>query len=806
MRLIGNFLFYLLILLATVYLVKDRFMLLLTTAKNPYIIPDNIDTNISRTYLIEKDNALYFKLSQAPKKVWLASTARFKTQNQPELVAKYQLQIDFLDSNNQVIFSHQHNTQTEVEKYLLIEQLTIPLRFFETVDYKAAKSRSVHFSKDKYLEAHTVRISLNQLTDNLKDVAISFYQRQLRDSKLSPYVTWQRMSLPDKKYRAKWHALPADFIGQSEQYAYAQYYWDPIAPNGTPGVDVQAINLYKISKQEGFWPTLLWNNQIENLADNYKAATFAVHEAEEVTFSVNHAYKEDKNYQVTVKWYPPYADLPDIKKYNISSASSQIKQSFAPGLVEITSTIPVDVSAIKYQESAFPNEKHFISTYLLSDAKTLDFKIDNFNKELIPVRIDIRQHNMINQPSHERPFSVKFQWLDKQDKVIKSGDIATNITPDIYQQIISNESYDQVSMVSSTYFILPANVNKIRLISPKEVLASLSLSFERINHSKSLPEQVRNWFDFPENVKYWHELKPQKWQQLEQLGQKYTIRVFHKPIFISPEILAGDFQSNSVPTLDDNFVWRDLMTPYIRHNRITKANPQFTYSRIKKNTKVNRLVDKDKENSAPSLFFTRKSEVPKHVDLTLNNEPIKPSIVIGKWGRINLLQKAESYQIDTNNNDIHWYLNQQEVKKDSYLARRGAFIEESAPITFNVDKTTDNTTLLLRYFSIDKRYAELSIRIKAQTSPGVYEQLTRKVHHYKLTSDDKNLGFVMQSNHRIGQEHKITINLLSDLPKGSYELEVKLNTKSKGFIALNEITTEPVSSLTTYKGVGVAHD
>jgi hypothetical protein len=390
--------------------------------------------------------------------------------------------------------------------------------------------------------------------------------------------------------------------------------------------------------------------------------------------------------------------------------------------------------------------------------------------------------------------------------VIKSGDIATNTTPDIYQQIVSTESYDQVSMASSKYFILPANVNQIRLTSPKEVLASLSLSFERIDHSKSLPEQVRNWFDFPENVKYWHELKPQKWQQLEQLGQRYPVRFFHKPIFISPEILVGDFQSNSVPTLDDDFVWRDLMTPYIRHNRIATANSQFTYSRIKTNTTVNRLVDKDKETSAPSLFFTRKSKVPQKVDLTINNELINPSMVIGKWGRINLLQKAESYQIDTNNNDIHWYLNQQEVKKDSYLARRGVFIEENSPITFNVDKTTDNTTLLLRYFSIDKRYAELSIRIKAQTSPGVYEQLTRKVHHYKLTSDDNNLGFVMQNDHRIGQEHTTTINLLSDLPNGVYELEVKLSTESKGFIALNEITTEPVSSVTTYKGVGVAHD
>jgi hypothetical protein len=806
MRFLGNVLFYLLLISATGYLLKDSFIQLLTTAKTPYIIPNDIDTDISRAYLLDEGNSLSFKLSQAPKKLWLGSTARFYSQNQPELVAEYQLQVDFLDSNGQVIYSHQHNTHTEGEKDLFIDQLTIPQRFFETVDFKAAKSRSIYFSKDKYLDALTVRVSLNQLTDNIKDVAISFYQRQRRDSKLSPYVTWQRMSEVDKKNRAKWHALPVDFIDESEQSAYAEYRWDPVAPDGIPGVNIEQINLYKISKQEGFWPTLLWNNQIENLADNYKAATFAVHDSEEVTFKLNHAYKEDKGYQVTVKWYPPYADLPEIKRYDFSSASSEIKQSFDRGLVEITSTIPVDVSAIKYRESAFPNEKHFISTYVISDSQSLEFEIDNIHKELIPVRLDIRQHNLLHQPSYEKPFAVGYQWLDKQGNVIKKGNITTNITVDIYQQLVSNESYDQVSMASSKYFVLPANVHRIRLTSPKAVLASLFLSFDNINHSKSLPAQVRSWFDFPDNVKYWHELKPQNWQQLEQQGHRLPIRIYHKPVFIAPEILAGDFQSNSVPTLDDNIVWRDLMTPYISHGKIIRANPHFTYSRIKANTKVIRLVDKDKENSTPNLFFIRKSKEAQEINLTINNEVIKPSIVTGKWGRINLLKKAESYQININGEDIHWYLNQQEVKNDSYLARRGALIEDSSPIVFKVNKATDNNTLLLRFFSIDKRYAELSISIKSQTIPGVYKELTRKEQVYKLTSDDDNLGFVMHSNQRIGQEHRIIINLLSDLPKGEYELEVRLNTKSKGFIALNEITTEPVSSLTTYKGVEADYD
>jgi hypothetical protein len=806
MRLIGNIFFYLLIISATGYLIEDNLLQLLSDAKTPYIIPNDIDTDISKTYLIGKDNALYFKLSQAPKKVWLASTARIKVQKIPELSLEYQLQIDFLDSSSQIIYSHQHNTKTDVEKDLTIDQLIIPQRFFETIDFKAAKSRSVYFSKDKYKEAHTVRVSLNQLSDTIKDVAISLYQRQRRDSKLSPYVTWQRMSPAEKNSKTKLHALPADFIDENEQYSYAQYRWDPIAPNGVLGRNIQQITLYKISKKEGFWPTLLWNNQIENIADNHKATTFAVHQEEEVTFSLIHAYKEDKNYQVTVKWYPPYVGLPRVKKYDFSSASSIIKQSFGRGLVEITSTIPVDVSAIKYDESAFPNEKHFISTYLINDSQTIDFEIDNINKELIPVRLDIRQYNMLYQPSDEKPFVVQFQWLNKQGQIIKTGSITTSIIPDAYQQIVSNESYDQVSMASSKHFVLPPDVSRIRLTSPKDVLASLSLSFKNIKHTKALPIQTRNWFDYPDNIKYWHELKPLNWQELEQQGQRFSIRFYHKPVFIAPEILSGDFQSNAVPTINDNFIWRDLMTPYFRHSRITDANPQFTYSRIKKNSYVNRLVDKDKENSAASLFFTRKSNAPKKVDLSLNNKIIKPDVIMEKWGKINLLQKSESYKIDFSDNDIHWYLNQQVVQADSYIARRGAFIEENAPITFSVNKVTDNSTLLLRFFSIENSYAELSIKIKTPTFPGIYEELTRKKQHYKLTPLNNNLGFAMQSNHRIGQEHKMTLNLLSDLPKGVYELEVKLMTKSKGFIALNEITTEPLSSLKTYKGVEAAHD
>jgi hypothetical protein len=77
---------------------------------------------------------------------------------------------------------------------------------------------------------------------------------------------------------------------------------------------------------------------------------------------------------------------------------------------------------------------------------------------------------------------------------------------------------------------------------------------------------------------------------------------------------------------------------------------------------------------------------------------------------------------------------------------------------------------------------------------------------YKLTSKNKKLGFALQSDHRISEEHKITLNLLSDLPKGEYELEIQLKTQSKGFISLNEISTEPFSTLTTYKGVEADHE
>lgn len=806
MRLIGNVLFYLLLTLSLGYLVKDSILQLFTEANTPYIIPNNIDTDISRTYLLSKNKSLHFKLSQAPKKVWLASTARLQEPEVSSLVANYKLQIDFLDSHEQVIYSHLHNTQTDSELDILIEEQVIPQRFFETIDYKASKSRSIYFSKDKYLEATTVRVSLFELSDNVKDVAISLYQRQLRDSKLDPLVTWERMSINEKNSKAKLHALSADFINVGEQHDYAQYRWDPIAPNGIPGVNLQQMNLYKISKQNGFWPTILWNNQVENLADNFKAVTFAVHQPEEVTFSLSHTYKENKNFQVTVKWYPPFAGMPQVKKYNFSTQSNLIKQVFGRGLVEISSTIPVDVSPIEYKEAAFPNEKHFLSTYLINHSQSIDFEVDNINQELLPIRIDIRQYNMLHQLSHDKPFSVNYQWINKQGKVIKSGNIATNLTPDIYQQVVSNESYDQVSMPSSKYFILPAEVTKIRLNSTKEVLASVSLSFDSINHSKSLPAQVRNWFDYSNNVKYWHELKPLNWQNLEQIGHRFPIKLYHKPVFIAPEIISGDFQSNSVPTLVDEFVWRDLMTPFIRNNGVTDANTHFTFSRLKNNSRHLRLVDKDKEYSPPTLFFVRESSQPQTVNLNINNELIKPSTIINKWGKINLMNKADSYLANFKGNDIKWYLNQQKVQKDSYITRRGIQIESETPVIFNVNKTTNQTTLLLRFFSLDSEYAELGISIKAATISGVYEELTQKEQRFKLSPTEKKQGFTMQSNHRIGQEYKMTLQLLSDLPKGEYSIEVQLLTKSSGFIALNEITTEPISSLKTFKGVEKTHD
>jgi hypothetical protein len=806
MRLIGNFLFYLLIVLGTGYLLKDNIALFLIDAKTPYIIPEGIDTDITKTYLVDKDNSLNFSLSQAPEKIWLASTARVIEQQIPAWVATYQLKIDFLDRSRQVIYSHLHQTQTDVEIELLIDELKIPKRFFETIDIKATKSRSIYFSKAVYTGAHSIRVSVIELSDNVKDIAISVYQRQLKDRKLSPYVIWDRMSRTEKESKAKLHALPADFIHDNEKFSYAQYRWEPIAPDTVLGVNLNQVNLYTIAKAEGFWPTVLWNNQIENLSDNFKSVTFSVHQEEEITFSLNHAYKDNKPYQATVKWFPPYSALPYVKKYQFSGASSILKQSFGRGLVEITTTIPVDISPIIYNENAFPNEKHFISSYLVNNNQPITFEINNTNKELITVRLDIRQYNILNQPNLQKPFSVKYQWLDTNEHVMKTGRMATNVTPDPYQQIVSDESYDQVSMATSKYFVLPRNVHKIRLLSSEPMLASLSLSFENIHHAKSLPAQVRNWFDFPENIKYWHELKPLHWQKLEHQGLRFPIRLYHKPVFIAPEILAGDFQSNPIPIIGDDFIWRDLMTPFIRHSNIKEASPQFTFSRIKQNTQVIRLVDKDKENSAPSLFFTRNEDEIKKIDLTINRQQIKPNVITQKWGKLNVQEKSESYNIDFSDKSIHWYLNQQKVKTDSYVSRRGTLIEKSIPVTFKVDKKIDNTTLLLRFFSINSRYAELSVTIKAPIFTGVYEEYTPRNQVYKLTSKNKKLGFALQSDHRISEEHKITLNLLSDLPKGEYELEIQLKTQSKGFISLNEISTEPFSTLTTYKGVEADHE
>lgn len=803
MRIIGYLCFYFTLGVIALIVFNNYLQKPIQLINIPYQLPNDVQVQTSKTYLLDIDKPLKFNLALAPDKVWLASSASITNKNQ-NILSNYQMSLEFFDAKDKLLFSHEHHTQTSIEQLQEVSGTRIPLRFFDDLDYSVGKSRSIYIRQDQYKNASYVVIHLLKKSKDIENIAVSFYQHTLTDNNLSPLMSWQRFSDSQKQEKAKAHALTADFLEPQEQFALAIKRWDPIAPEGIPNQDYSQRNLYRISPNGSYWSNAIDIKQFDHISDNYKAVTYAVHDKTSVTFRLQHGYTADKPYHVTMTWHPPHAGLPITKQYNFSQNSVEIKETFERGLVEFSSSIPVSITASQYDESKFPNEEHFISTYQVDDSNALTYELNNDDQAILPLRISMYQYQLLGQEKEQNPLVITYQWLDANKNEVKSGEFEINDLPNSYIQLHSPEPSDQLLYSKLSYFNIPKTVKSIVFNSSGRGLINVAMSPTNLDYTKQFPNHKRNWFDDETMRNRWHELRPDNWQLIAQSGSRHLLKTYHKPVTIAPEILAGDYNSQLLDTLPSGLFWRELLLPFSNINRVTQPNTQFVYSRIKSNE--NFKIDPTLEASPSLLFIKPNSDISK-LNLHINGKKFAAQSLAGHWGKIKLNETKINNNIKYSNNDILWFINYQPVNgKDSYHARKAVAISQKQPVTFSVNKTSVKSNLLIRYYPSDKFETTLSINIDKPLQVGINTAFTRRSQRWQLAADNNLSGLVMQSNIKVGKEHRVPISLLDDLPQGNYQITISAESNSTGFIAVSQTTLGVENNQPIFSETGTNHD
>ncbi|MBV1932357.1 MAG: hypothetical protein KUG71_11655 [Porticoccaceae bacterium] len=807
MRLVGRILLFAVVLglgiwLGNIYLLQSK-----NFSTIPYALPEDVETTVSKVYLVTEGKPLEFKLSQAPKKIRLSSAARIIENESAAREYTYSLLYEFVNKAGDVLSSHTHSYLTEPEQTIVLDSQTVPLRFFNTRNYLVGKIQSIYFTASEFKRAELIRITLLDKSELINDIGISVYKKSLTNSKLAPDVVWARYSEQQKNNKAKWNALPPEFIHQDEKKVLAEYRWAPIAPGGTLGADFKRLSLYRLSLKNGLELNPLRNNVVDNLADNDKAVTFPVHKPGQVKFKLSHDFLPNKSYQISILWHPPHNGATRNETLDFDQSEVSFVREFERGLVEIRSTIPVSVLAISDDVDVLPDDRHMYTAYLVDKDQGIDFSIQSDDQTMTPASLDVRKFTSANHGSSGAEVKAQYWWLDKAGKVVRMGFLKTSNVPDPYRQLPTGQQVSVLYRSVPTYFMLPPEVKTIQVTSDAPILTRLSISPLNIKYFKQLPRHKRSWFDDAEAVAPWYNQKPGDWRGLERSQRKFLLRRFHTPVTIAPEILSGDFHNQGTRVVSANHLWRDLMVPFVSKQQVLSPNLAYIYSPVSSGKAFTQASDQNKAKRT-RLFFLRSSEQPSPVRLSINDQRDQEYWMVGRWDLIELDGIVDgSNVVNFLDNDDRWYMNHQVAGgEEAYRLRRATGITENQSVSFLVSKTSEKTSLVLRYFSLKDKPARLSVKINDAPEVGAYSAFTRRRHRWQLSALNGAPGYVLKSDRQVGGEHQMSFGLYSDLPQQDYEITVTLE-EGEGYVALNQVSIGAAAKVTVYKAdEGGEHD
>lgn len=801
-------------------------------------IPSEVELDISRGYVIPMQRQLNYTLSQSPEKIWISSSAVLggtdnKTANYP-----YSLTILVYDKNDEILYRNEFHHQSSASKLveLSVNSQLVPEAFLADTEQKLSAPQNVHFQLPP--GATRMEISQQVRSPQISDVVLRAYQFVQRSSRVEAIDLWQRLSQKQRRKLTENFPFEAPFLTNQEKSNLAEFRWQPLVPQGDENEDYKSLLMYRVNNQ--FIATkkhLL--SQYDHHADAYKRVSFPIEVAGRYRLEGQHEFTA-RDLTVNMQWFNLNDSWMKAEKFAFSDTKFSQEIDLKPGLVTFTTSIPTSINLFAIN-GLVEEHDHFSSGIVLlpgqeliyrvehpvSGAETLDTKQDATQIPVTPMQIQARafaEQDLSTGPDARLTIVSKSNLSGGES--VSTDHLNVEYLPDENSQLANEEFFNWLGVSQKLYLQLRQPTDTLSITSNQPVLVTVYTRLGQMPAIRVLPEEKRDWFDYPSGVPDWFSVRPENWEDLVNMGAIRLVKHYHRSLLqdqIPPDpdetyqSLLEDFQTLQLLDImvENPFVGQ---TSKVEENVALNFAPvnfdemEFNVEEVNANGATANASMSIEGPSRPlqrRWLFVKDTEEPQEISWTKNGALQSNFWVAGKWGILDEnslfigpddLVKFSS--LTNPSSQISWWQNGIPREQAIWQQRRAALLSETNKISLRNHKTQEEEMLSVVVYSTTTEPVKLKATFTGyQRNPHVTDSFTITDRQYQIQPREAYSGFQLAGSRRIAGRQSFSIFLGKDILPGDMQIEIEHLQGDDVFISVVKRVFKPKPIIQRFRTV-----
>ncbi|MBE1299904.1 MAG: hypothetical protein GJ680_08385 [Alteromonadaceae bacterium] len=761
-------------------------------------LPDSIRLDVSRSYVMPSEGALTYVLSQSPERIWISSAAILSGTNNQTARYPYHLLVSVYDNQDQVLFEKQfhHHALATTKVELKENGQIVPEAFLSDGNSKLSATENLHIR----LPAGATKLIISQVVKSpqINDVAVRAYQHVQRSSRVEPIDLWERLSLKQRGKLLEYYPFEEPFLTDSEKSNLAEYRWQPLVPSGDENKDYMSLLMYRIP-QTAIAQRKYLLSQYSHQADVYKRVSFPIEVAGTYRLEGSHNFTE-RDYQVFMSWFNPNDSLEKADTFDFNSQQFSQEFELKPGLVTFMSSIPVSLQL--FGVSGFVEEHdHFSPQLILTPEAPITYELVTADSGSTPYQIRSRafaEQALATQEGAELTIS-----LYTQDKVVQQHRLSTVFYPEENKQLTGEEYFNWLGSESRLFLELRAGIDKMVLTSNQPLLTSV---FTRVNEMPAvrfLPEEKRDWYDFPTGVPDWFSVRPENWEEQINEGNIRVLKNYHRSLLAEQPQDDPDETYQSLLSDFSQFTLADLIVqnPYPGQRTRLEENTSLNFAKLDE-FPVFETPSQSSRPIAKKLFFLKSDSVPLQVAWSKNGETQAPFWVAGNWGIVDasVIGNELEGEISMNTPGVRWWRNGLPRESTEWQQRRGLLLRSGETVTLATDKKAEQEVLSIVVYSTSQEPVALDIKFpttsRNESMQDVYTILHRR---FNLQPKVHYSGYQLSGRRNIVARQSFSILLDKDISNSIHDMQITHMQGKDVYISVVKRVIKPTPIIERYR-------
>ena len=767
--------------------------------------------NSSLVYQVQADKWVAFSLPENTEQLRIISNLNIKplaiqqtTQQELEQRWQYALHYQLLDRQNQLLSEQTYYHNTRLTRYQDEQGRQFYTNYYyDNNNLIPLDGRLAMLSLKSFPTAAKIQLKLETFESQAADAVMRLYiPAKVTEHQIG--TLWLRMNEKQKQALAKGSVYPAALLKENEKLNLLRHQWSPLGPQGVVDRDYQVRTLYALS-DIGY----------EEVGGKILSAGLVVDAQHPIVIpiaglggrllldlkSVEQTIPEDV--AITLHWFG--ASLKDRWQQEMlwNDATTPLELTVQPGLLEVHSSEPLLFKA-SLQEHLGAEKvditPQLLTTFSYYADSGLDYKVRHIDHQPAAIRIDVRR--LISITNATLPATIHYQWLDAQHQVLQQGELITPAIPSAYERVKNAEGNVQISDPQRYYFKLPSAVKYLR-ISALQHDALVSLYNQPIGLVKHIvvPKRMSIASEMhSSDLPSWFVMKPVHTQSLMLNKLVQAISLQPRPPVDDPYLVAGLY------LWEDYLPERNVEARYILEPYEGAASREETLVSL-----YCTLPVKQRFTAKLQAYGSLRTLNPELIFIRLNNQAVDFSVSKNQQAWVQAAAKGKQgvYYLPEIKAGVHtlklqssepgtWLMNSMaNCQGAQYLKRRAFKLNARQKLVFNVQHQGGaNETLSAKIFARagGTQHSKIKVSIiplKADT-PASYKNysdwtFTQRV--YDISHQQENSSWILFTNaQRVNGGGSFFIPLNSDLPAGTYRIEISLQEGDTGFLSLARLT------------------